>query len=363
MRVGISTVHYAHNYGAMLQGYALKRYCENNGCEVYMTDRRRKILQKWSPRKIEKFSLKSILLYPKYLYKWYLPKYLPIRKREHCFEHFLEKYLNDKPLPPNIDFDLIIYGSDQIWSKYDYGFNKIWWGYDNLTTKKRISYAASMGIVDINKEDEPFVKEALSQFSAISVRETDLYEELINRKLVDKENLQIVIDPTFLLRKEEWLKITSARLVKESYLLFYDFQVDRQTTEIVKTIARERNLKIVRITNGIESDDESDFYFKSMGPAEFLSLLYYSNFVFSSSFHGVAFSIIFEKQFATRQIWNTSRVRSLLEHSKLSDRFIDKKENCSQLNNIDYNEVAVAMRNILKTSTAFLDANISNISQ
>ena len=81
MNIGISTVHYAHNYGAMLQGYALKTYLESLGHHVVMTDRRHAALTRWNPKSWRKESWKGKLLYPKYLWKWYLPVYRTKRKR------------------------------------------------------------------------------------------------------------------------------------------------------------------------------------------------------------------------------------------------------------------------------------------
>lgn len=359
MKIGISTIHYAHNFGAMLQAYALKRHCEKCGCEVIMTVGYRMPKQQWNPRKIDFSSIKSILSYPKYIWKWFLPKYIPIKRRELKFEYFLDKYLNDKHLLTGTTFDVIIYGSDQIWSKFKNGYDRIWWGYDDLKTKKRISYAASMGIVDIEESDEAFIKEALSHFDAVSVREYDLYNALIEKKMIDKSRIQQVVDPTFLLSKEEWLKITSPRLVKSPYLFFYDFQEDEQTTTLVREIAKKKNLKIVRTTDGIRANDGSDIYFTAIGPTEFLSLVNYADFVFSSSFHGTAFSIIFNKQFAVRQVCNTGRVKTLLANVNLCDRFLETKEQIVQLNEIDYNLVNQVMGRLLKDSYEFINNNVN----
>lgn len=362
MKIGISTIHYAHNFGAMLQAYALKRHCEKCGCEVIMTVGYRMPKQQWNPRKIDFSSIKSILLYPKYIWKWFLPKYIPIKRRELKFEYFLDKHLNDKHLLTGTTFDVIIYGSDQIWSKFKNGYDRIWWGYDDLKTKKRISYAASMGIVDIEESDEAFIKEALSHFDAVSVREFDLYNALIEKKLIDQSHIQLAIDPTFLLHKDEWLKITSPRLVKDPYLFFYDFQEDEQTTTLVREIAKKKNLKIVRTTDGIRANDGSDIYFTAIGPAEFLSLLNYADFVFSSSFHGTAFSIIFNKQFAVRQVWNTNRVKSLLAHVNLCDRFVETKEQVEQMSEIDYDLVGNKISCLLKDSYEFIN-NFVNLKE
>lgn len=358
MRVGISTVHWAHNYGAMLQAYALRRYCESKGCEVIFTDRRRVELRPWNPKPFGSLPFKEQLMYPKYMFKWFLPTYIPRKKREKKFERFLDTYLNDKQLLPNTEFDVIIYGSDQIWSKFDYGYDKIWWGYDDILSNRRITYAASMGVTEIDKEDESFVKEALSHFDAVSVREDDLYEELIARKLISKQDLHQSIDPTFLIPKEEWLKIASPRQIKGKYLLFYDFQIDETTTTIVRSIAQERGLKIVRITDGVVEVDWSDIYLTSVGPAEFVSLICHADFVFSSSFHGTAFSIIFQKQFAVRQVWNMSRVKSLLRQANLSERFVENENEAHQLNDIEYATLGRTLAESIRKSQLYLDENL-----
>ena len=355
MRVGISTVHWAHNYGAMLQAYAIRRYCKDKGCDVILTDRRKEKSVIWNPKPFKPLPWKQKLMYGKYLVKWFLPVYIPRKKRAQKFEQFLTTYLNERPLLPNTVFDVIIYGSDQIWSKFDYGFDRAWWGYDGLETKKRISYAASMGVVDIEKEDEPFIKEALAHFDAVSVREDDLYEELIARKLIVKQDLHQSIDPTFLISKEEWLQIASPRQIRGKYLLFYDFQIDETTTAIVRTIARERGLKIVRITDGLSPKDGSDVYLSAVGPAEFISLIYHADFVFSSSFHGTAFSIIFQKQFAVRQVWNTNRVKNLLRISNLSDRFIETSSHAKSIVDIEYDSLTSSLKEVIQESQQYLN--------
>lgn len=360
MRVGISTVQWAHNYGAMLQAYALRNYCESKGCEVLFTDRRRVELYPWNPKQFWSLPFKEQLMYPKYMVKWFLPIYALRKRREEKFERFLNTYLNDKPLLPNSEFDVIIYGSDQIWSKFEYGYDKIWWGDDDLISKRRITYAASMGVTEIGEEDESFVKDALAHFDAVSVREDDLYEELIERKLIAKQEIHQSIDPTFLIQKEEWLKISSPRQIRGKYLLFYDFQIDETTTAIVRAIAQERGLKIIRITDGVVPEDGSDIYLTSVGPAEFVSLIYHADFVFSSSFHGTAFSIIFQKQFAVRQIWNMSRVKSLLRQANLSERFVENENRAHQLSDIEYATLDSTLAESIRESQQYLDVNLKH---
>lgn len=359
MNIGISTVHYAHNYGAMLQGYALKTYLESLGHHVVMTDRRHVSLTQWNPKSWRKESWKGKLLYPKYLWKWYLPTYCTKRKREDYFENFLSRYLNVEDYTPDSHLDAIVYGSDQIWSKFDYGFDDIWWGVQESNTSKRIAYAASMGMLDIQDNDEPYLRNALARFDAVAVREKNLQDELNNRKLFAKE-VERVIDPTFLLEKDEWLKINSKRIIEEPYLLFYDFQIDEETDKIVRKISEEKHLRVIRLTDGVVHVNKEDGYMVTAGPREFVSLFRYADFVVSSSFHGTAFSIINNKPFYVRQVWNTDRVKVLLETLGISDRFIDGVDGVDLSKEIDYSTVNLRIDACRKQGQKFLKSNLGN---
>lgn len=359
MNIGISTVHFAHNYGAMLQGYALKTYLEQQGHYVTMTDRRYVKEPNLPMRKpFPCNNLKAAVLYPKYLLKWYFPPCYYLKKRWRAFDSFLKQYLNNTKCLEA--YDTIIYGSDQIWSKFpNRGYDRIWWGLDNLKAKRRISYAASMGAVDIaDKKDEDFIRQALSRFDDISVRESDLKAELESRHLADTTIYQ-TIDPTFLLTKEDWDKITPKRIIHEPYLLFYDFQIDEETTNMVNRIAKEKNLRVIRLTNGVVHSNKDADYFRTAGPLQFLSLIKYADFVFSSSFHGVAFSLIFRKQFAVRQIWNVHRVKSLLAMCGLSHRFLEKYED--PLADIKFDMVNDTLSTLISQSKEYLHKNIDDI--
>lgn len=355
MNIGICTFHYAHNYGAMLQSYAMKTYFEELGHRVVMVDKRSQPLTLWAPKPLKGLSFKELLLYPKYLYKWYLPVYMAKRKREACFEFFKRNYLMNIPYEETEKLDAIIYGSDQIWSKFDYGYDEVFWGLKNSNTQKRVSYAASMGVLHIEKkEDEDFIKEALSRFSAISVREKDLQEALINRGLANGLDVKIVIDPTFLLDKNDWIKLNPKRIVKEPYLLFYDFQLDKKTTEIASFIAKKKGLHLIRLTDGVVNVSNNKDYFVTAGPLEFVSLFYYADFVVSSSFHGTAFSIINEKQFYVRQVWNSSRVKNLLGLLDLGNRFVEDVKDVDTYDDIDYKEVRIMVQDKRKQAVDYL---------
>jgi hypothetical protein len=255
-------------------------------------------------------------------------------------------------------FDMAIYGSDQIWSKEPLSdgttyFDSVYWGDATLNATNRITYSASMGVMRILPEDHSFIQNSLHQFDAVAVREKELYDYFLEHNLIAADKLFLTIDPVFLLSRDEWKPLIPQRMVREPYLLFYDFQIDADTTALVERIASERNLRIIRITDGVVTTEKIDGYIPTAGPLEFLSLIYYADFVVSSSFHGTAFSILFEKQFVSRQVWNTSRVQYLLEQLNLSSRFIQNIVDI-QFSKITYSCVTSRLNKIITQSKLYL---------
>ena len=363
MKIGIVTCHRAHNYGAVLQAYALKTYLTKLGHEVEFADFVPAYFSasKDVPRRpFFKSSFKQQLLYPKYLYKWWWPAYKLKSQRYSRFESFIRRYIISKPLDyRQQQFDMAVYGSDQIWSKepLDNGttyFDSAYWGDNTISAKKKITYSASMGVMRITPDDHAFVESHLDQFASVAIREQELYDYLLNNSLVDSDKLFLTIDPVFILDKADWEKMVPARIVHTPYLLFYDFQIDAETTKMVQQIAAERNLRIIRITDGVVTTDKIDGYMPTAGPMDFLSLIYYADFVVSSSFHGTAFSIIFGKQFVARQVWNTSRVQSLLNKLNIDNRFIQDIENYKNLGVIDYQNIQDTLKSLVSHSQKYL---------
>lgn len=338
MKIGICTFHASHNYGAMLQAYALKSFLEQYNHEVSFVDYQTHLLasSRIKIKSLGKCTLKEKLLYPKYLIKWFIPTYVFLKKRERNFLLFHKKYLQHSR-KDIVKYDVLIYGSDQIWSKYDVGFNKFMWGDSGVLSKRCIAFSASMGVVDnVTEEDIVFIRSALKRFDAVSVRELDLQQLLQKEHAASHLQIYRTIDPTLMLDNQIWSKIIKKRIIKEPYLLFYDFQIDPLTTKIVTAIASKMNLRIIRLTDGVEHIKRDNNYFRTAGPIEFLSLLKYADFVFSSSFHGAAFSIIFEKPFYVKQVWNEMRVKTLLVQCNLENRFIETFDDVDLESVIDY---------------------------
>lgn len=319
MRIGILTFHRAHNYGAVLQCYALQTYLQELGHDVYVIDH--------EPRSFYRF------------YNWFVPQLLRVRnpfefirriillnakrKRYDSFVNFIESRLRLCPEGTifTAPFDVVIVGSDQVWNYTD-GFDPYYWGAIKFPKQTTIvSYAASMQ----DKWDEGYssvIKELLRNFHRISVRESSLCYSLIN--LTGNEQIKHVLDPTLLLSSEQWSKLCAPRKIEKPYLLFFYVQFSSEAERVAKKIAVERNLQIIYLTSDVDAKTSKSVWATS--PEDFLSLFKYADFVVTASFHGTVFCLQFKKPFLSYKmgLGKDSRVSSLLEPLGLVSHFTNQ---------------------------------------
>lgn len=183
-------------------------------------------------------------------------------------------------------YDLFVAGSDQIWNPYYEGYNSFYF-MDFAPENRRITYAPSFGVSVIPDEIKAAYKERLSSLKYLSIRE-DIGKELLKREF--GLDAQFVCDPVFLLDKDEWIKICSKRNIKEKYIAVYLLgKKSLETKKQILKISKELNIKVIDIYTW--DNPNSQF----AGPNEFLSLIYNCEFLITDSFHGTAFSIIFDK--------------------------------------------------------------------
>ena len=189
-------------------------------------------------------------------------------------------------------YSYVIAGSDQIWNMttgnraeiYDYYYLQF------IERSKRIAYAPSFGFSEMpGQEDLPFIKRGLLGFDKLSCREQDGCDLI--RQITGQE-AQCVLDPTLLLDSEQWKELESRPKynLPEKYVLCYF--LGSRTSEYKQAIKEAAmNLPV------IDFDHNNEEFHKYTGPAEFLYLISHADFVCTDSFHGVAFSINFGKNF------------------------------------------------------------------
>lgn len=362
MKIKTITCHDVYNSGASLQAYALMKYLEEKGNEVEIID--------YKPDYLSNHYKLGVVANPKYernliLKIAYLTLKFPGRvlalKNKKKYDEFRSNYLkitkrryvsNDelKNNPPQAD--VFICGSDQIWnSKFKNGKDPAF--YLDFVPKGKIkaSYAASFATDSIDKELKEITKDRISKLDYVGVREISALDILDS---LDIKNGVQVLDPVFLLDKFKWEKLTYEINNNEKYIFVYDFDGNELIREIAEKIAKNKKLKIYTVFKS----NYSDKVIKRMGPIDFISYIKNAEFVISNSFHGTAFSIIFEKQFAVvnrKEAINT-RMRDLLSILKIENRLISENYNFNNLiNDVDYKEVNKYLRERLEVSKTYLD--------
>lgn len=333
MKVGILTFHDAHNYGAVLQAFALKKYIQKLGYEVSIINYHHETIPDGYPKENNE-------------------------KRWEKFDKFIKElidydtktYINEQELE-TLDIDFWICGSDQIWNtEITRGFNKGFF-LDFNTNGKKISYAVSMGIDELPKEQEEDFKNSLNKLNKISVREETLQKYA--KKFTDKE-VEKVLDPTLLLEEKDYESLILDNNYGE-YVLIYALGPDERLIKIANKIAKEKNVKIIEL-----NDKKNENYFceqiSDAGPDEFLTLIKNAKAVVTNSFHGTIFSIIFEKEFYTiTRLNRNSRMKNILKIVDMEDRLIDKVEELEKIKVQDYKKAYYRLNVEKEKSKEFLN--------
>lgn len=345
MKVGILTFHRAHNYGAVLQVYALQLYLKKMGyevevidyCPAYIRDVY-KLFSREPYRGISfltgiKVLLARCLKFPRRLLRYYR------------FWHFSGKHIplssqssgkrSSRPIPAG--YDLYVIGSDQVWDLLiTQGFDPVFWGdFPIREGARRITYAASMERLELCRQESEHCRKLLQNFHAISVREVRLQELL--QPLTGKK-VEVMVDPTLLLTTGDYLKIAIQPKVKRPYLLVYQVGIYKETYRVAEKIAQENGWDILELV------PECPLYTHrsvrdTAGPCEFLGLFSQAAFVVTTSFHGSIFATVFKKPFYTVSIpGNGNRIPDFLHSLELSDRLICSAQDVRQTG-IDYRRV------------------------
>jgi len=362
-RVSILTFHCADNFGAFLQAYALQNTIKDLDIDVEIIDFRpdELILPYANIIKLnellnEEGKTKAIRLLLSKIYN-----YKNIHKRMQNFSRSREKYLSLskekfntaeqlKQYPPNYDYYIV--GSDQVWNPYF--VNKIGDSYflDFIKNEAtRISYAASISETVPPKLISKY-SERLNKFQNISVRETSAKAYLSS--IIDKD-ISVHLDPAFLLEKEQWDEMAIKFHNKFKYILVYDLQHNEEIIKLANRIAAEKGYKVISYSK-VKNYNNAIKSFRYASPEEFLGLIRNSEFILSTSFHGVAFALIYNKPFyAVPHTTRGTRVIDLLNMFNLGERIVYTSSEVNEvLYAVDYSEVNEIIRESKELSIKYL---------
>ncbi len=370
MKVGILTFHFAHNYGAMLQAYATSIYLRKLGFNAEIIDYRLPFIYRYNHEMFGFWGLFQryrenngiILSVIKTIFKYWSHRHPG--KKWFRFEDFLNNTMikSDRIYDINIinrmGYDAIVCGSDQIWNaRLTGGLIPEYFGYGLSKDIIKIAYAGSNGATIVDLDLFPLFKKYISSFRAVSIREKGLSDFLNSHGIF---NIQ-VLDPIFLLDKEEWHSIAIKPKEKE-YVLTYSFNEPDFFFEMAQNVARTIGKKLVCFLFDYNKKlPSSVIQITDGGPREFLGYIENADFIISNSFHGTAFSILFERQFiCVPPTTGRERIDSLLSLLTLSYRI------CTTLhypNNIidsliDYQSVNSIIESQKKISQNFFIENL-----
>lgn len=360
------TYHAAHNYGSMLQAYALQQTLCKLGYENDIinlrTERQKNIYGRFCNIPVRNIVslLKRIFVSP----------YMKINQRKYdLFEKFLDEDLKltkeyrtfEELEKADFSYDCYISGGDQIWNTAPKDFD--WSFYLPFVKKgKRISYAVSMGPAgEKQMTDKERVKEYLSHFAHISVREEGTAAVVC--QLVDTP-VSMELDPALLLTPSEWeKKMASAPVMKGDYILLYSPGYNKSVYDMAKRLSAQLGMKVVvtLFTKAIYS-----YRFEkclATGPWEFLNLVKHARLVVSGSFHALVFATLFHIPFFAVDGDKDNRMVTFLSNMKLLDRIINKenysvKSACAFITDYTAADEYIAIKR--KESLEYLKHSIDN---
>lgn len=301
MKIGIVTVYNTSNYGSQLQALALKKYLLRYSSDVFFIEHHK--------RNRERYLIKDLF---RSIIKKDMGRFL------FCFKRYRGMKRNKFYLPvyskEKYSLDYCIFGSDEIWNMHRRTMKRaaVFWG-KGINAKVFASYAVS---VNNASESEMMKAEAfrrgLERFDCISVR--DAHSKRILSKLISKK-ITVCVDPT-LLWDQSWYDTLENPVAQQNFILVYAYAMSEEEASWCLEFARKEKMEIVSVGNYFRWCDKcipGDIF-------DFLGYMHAARYVYSNTFHGTVFSVIYHKNFVSFGV--QKKVRELLSQINLSHRYI-----------------------------------------
>lgn len=299
MKIGQLTFHASHNYGSVLQAFALSKILQKMGHESEFIN-----LRPQSQKDIYKIirpSNKGIRL----IFK--LVIYPLLKKRFNHFERFINHVLpitvreyssTEEMRQYSFGYDAYVVGGDQIWNPVCIDFESAYYlqflSEDNQA--KKVSYSPSLGKIDFDEHTQKLIAQWLKCFDSISVREKRGAELL--QTLTDKK-VDLVCDPVVLLDKKEWSKLAVKPKFKKPYILVYFLDNNHGSRDLTEYLRKITGYEVVIFNEYLRDFFKPYYKAYSASPEEFVGLFMNASLIYTNSFHGTAFATVFERPFIT----------------------------------------------------------------
>lgn len=371
MKIGIVTLPLHTNYGGILQAYALQTVLERLGHQVEHLQPKPEyppLHAKWM----------MPLVWLKRIVKKYIggDRQLPIFKDARKIARkntdiFIHTYIKCKYLLPNewneklaLDYDAVIFGSDQIWRPiYAYPIERYFGDFIGKSNVRKIAYAASFGTEENEYTDEQLkvCSSLLKSFKGISVREDSGIQKCQKQLGVLATH---VLDPTMLLNVTDYMHLLKLSATQKSSgtLAVYILDECQQQNDFIKKVAKYKGLVPFRINSKIENN-KAFFVERIQPPVEsWIRAFYDADFIITDSFHACVFSIIFQKPFICvgNKDRGMSRFHSLLKMYGIENRLVDISHlNELNLTEISWNTVDAILSLKRKEAVSFLNNSLT----
>ena len=377
----VSDYHHRFRYGSLLQSYALTRvvsdldgvaHCQQLKIEIETKSASQRLEHMFRKRGffnsfILLFRMGAQMLSGKFIKRKYAARLSALKAfRDNTIPHSGTVYSIANISESLNEYDIFITGGDHVWSSCYDGLQPMYWLDFVPSTKKKISYAASVSCDHFTKEEREKVADWLADYHAISVREQsgrDLIQEIVG----EKKNVFHAIDPTLLLSRDTWDEICSERKVSEKYIFAYFLHLSRKQRKFIMQFAKSMGMKVVALPyihdHAFRFSNLSfgDFRPNDTSPEDFISLIKHAEYVFTDALHGVIFSAIYQKDFyvlhCDREHNVSPCVHGILQTFAAEHRLVNVSVGIGALSAIapiDYATVTKHIDTLKKDSLAFL---------
>ena len=340
------------NYGSVLQVYALCESIKNLWYDSEIIWEAGNVSKNYDLRirKIISTGVK-LLTHPRLISSTfsnvkYVQQHAISEKTIEMFDRFVDLFVKRKFYPVKKMkknqvgeiYDKFVCGSDQVWCTTTTYVDPLMY-LRFVPKEKRIAYAPSLGRNYIPSYNARQIRKYVNEIPYVSVREytgKKLIRDLTGR------DVPVVVDPTFLLHKLKWDEVKIEPSINQEYFLCYFLSMPTQQTQekILKYIEQTGKI-VVALNSKLEFIEKKvQVIYPDCGPQEFIGYVSKANCVLTDSYHGMLFSIIYQRQFWSiereyGEFDQSSRQLSVLKMLNLEDRYLKSKDSISEIE-IDY---------------------------
>lgn len=330
-KIGILTFHKSINYGSVLQSWALskvisKRFVveiidyEPQNYEFLYANYRQ--WNSWNNIKynLKRMPLSSALNNQQQLFKKFRDKQLPLSRK---------KYNYNNGCDIKEEYKGIVVGSDQVWNIRAKDCDPIFFLPFNYSGNK-VSYACSINDTDYTEKNLPSnLASEICDFDFISIREESGKNKL-EQFIAKQKKVYTLLDPTLLCNSSEYGSLLNDRIVDGKYIFLYNVWTSEVGIQAAKFLSEKLNMPVYTIMTA-SNVKEINLLKKSgilvdtvrTSPSDFLNFFKYASYIVTESFHGTAFSLIFEKPFVcVSNRTNDERLNNILTLVGLKDRYM-----------------------------------------